>query len=393
MTGRHAITWKTYALCSLFWLPVLSGVVSRLTKQSVWFADYGATACAAEKWLQGAPIYDPALSCPGITLSAYIYHPWIAQLFSMPLSYLGQDNLRLAYAVVFASAVLSLIWFIVGRRSAAPRRQRAWFGAFIVGSAVYWGNLAVLAHALIAASATFLRRWPIILVGAIAAAMVLKPLFITFSAIFLLLPRPLWQRIAYTAATAFLGGLPSLLFLYQGGEMAREWSALVSHFVLIDRNGDAFLGWVAILGGDVTARWTMIAYVAFAGLVTACMMVLAEALDLDLESRVMLGLSLGVLLNPRLMGQDFWLMGPGILAVAAAVSAQAPRLGGMVERAILTLCVVALIGNLADLADYLTKLVVLSFVVLLIAVAGWAAFRRRAELGAIKRSLMQGAQT
>jgi hypothetical protein len=383
-------TWKTYAICALFWLPLLSGVVSRLVKDSIWLGDYGATACAAEKWLQGGRIFDIDLACPGITLSMYIYHPWIAQTFSVPLRYLGQDNMRIAYAVVFALAVAALLWVMVGRRSTAPRRKRAWFGGFMVGSAIYWGNLAVLPHALIGLSATMLRRWPIFLMLAIAIGMIMKPLFIAFVAVFLLLPKPLLTRIGYAAATAILGGLPSLWFLYQGGALAEQWAALVAQVVYVDRPGDAFLGWVSMFGGDVAARATMIGYVVFAGVITACAMLIAEGLELDVESRAMLGLSLGVLLNPRLMSQDFWMLGPGLLAVIVALSARAPNLGATLERIVLGLCIVALIGNLADLADYLTKIVTLCFTLMLVFVAAWTVRDRRNALASLWGALIKG---
>ncbi len=391
--GAKDVSWKTYAIAALFWLPLLSGVISRFVNQSRWFGDYGAVACAAERHLQGAPIYDAALACPGMHTAVYIYHPWVAQAFAYPMDALGRSGLLLAYTPIFVAAVAFMVWLMIGRRGTAERRKRAWFGAFLTGSAVYWGNVAVVLHALIAFSATMLRRWPIALVLAIALAMLVKPLFAVFCMIFVLMRRPLVQRALYALAAVALGLAPSVWALVYGGELAQQWRELVEYVVYIERSGDAYLGWMSALGAEMSSPAVTIGYLAYAGLIAVAGMILAEGLELCDEDRVMLVLALGLLINPRLMSQDYWLLGPGLLALTTVLSQRAPAAGRLFERALLWLCVLALIGNLADLADYLGRVATLGLVLTVLAATGWTLHARRGNLGALWPGLLRSRQT
>ena len=384
---------KTLALTALFWLPLLSGVLSRAFKLSKWFGDYGAIACAAEKHLIGEPIYDRALECADVHNVVYVYHPIIAETFAWLLERLGQSGLLMAYAGVFAAAVAALIWIAIGRTGRGPRSKRAWFAAFITGSAIYWGNIAVILHALLGVFALTLRRRPSLLVLAIAVAVVVKPLFAGFAVVFLLMRRRLFARALYALAAVALGAAPSVWTLWQGGELAVQWRALIEYYVYIDRPGEAYLGWMSAIGAPVASLGVSIGYLAFAGAMALAGIVLAEGLELDDEARVLLGLSLGVLLIPRLMAQDYWLLGPGLLALAAAISEKAPGAGRLLERALLSVCVLALVGNLADLADYTSRLATLSLSLIVVCTAAWALVAGRANLARIWGGLIKGSST
>lgn len=363
--------WSAYALGFLFWLPLLSGVVSRLTKQSNWFGDYGAIACASEKLLQGAPIYDRELSCPDVHGVVYVYLPIVAEIFAAPLRVLGQTGLFWAYAALFIVSCLALIWIMIGRASPVSRAQRSRFAAFLTGSAIYWGNIAVPLHALIGLIAITLRKRASLLVLAIALAAAVKPLFLTFAVIFLLREWPFWRRCLYTLATLILGLAPTALFILNGGALAEQWRELVAYFVYVDRPGEAFFGWLTLLGLPIATPGAALSYVAFAALVTLAGIGLAEGVKLDGEARTLLGLSLGVLLLPRLMPQDFWLLGPGLVALAATLSERDAGAGKALHRVLLALCIITLIGNMADLADYTTKLATFGLVLTLIIAAAY----------------------
>lgn len=390
-TDAASTARKTFALAALFWLPLLSGVLSRVFKQSNWFGDYGAVACAAEKHLLGQPIYDRQLACPDLFSAIYIYHPAVAEAFSWPLARLGQEGLLLAYLPVYVAAVASLIWIMIGRRQPATRSKRAWFAAFITGSAIYWGNIAVVLHALIGVFAIVLRKRPSLLVLAIALAMVVKPLFAGFAAVFLLMRRGLVARICYAAAAVALGLAPSIWTLWQGGELAEQWRALVGYAVYVETRGDSYLGWLSLIGAPIASMGAVAGFLAFASAMTLAGIVLAEGLELDDEARALLGLSLGVLLIPRIMSQDYWLLGPGFVALAAAVSARAPRAGRLLERALLAICVFALIGNLADLADTTSRLATLSLSLIVLCAAAWTLIAGHGNMARMWSNFIGGA--
>lgn len=378
-----SVTWKTYALAALFWLPLLSGVISRFVNQSRWFGDYGAVACAAEKYLLGERIYDQNLDCPGMHEAMYIYHPWVAQAFAVVRDALGRDGMLYAYLPIFAAAVLFMVWVMIGKRGTAERRKRAWFGAFLTGSAIYWANVAVVLHGIIVFCATVLKRWPIFLMLAIALAMIVKPLFAVFCMVFMLMNRPLFQRALFSLITVVLGLAPSVWALLYGGELAAQWRELVEYVIYIDRPGEAYLGWMSALGADMNSLGVTIGYLAYASVITIAGIVLAEGLELSDEDRALLGLSLGLLINPRLMSQDYWLLGPGLLAVTTIIGLRSANAGKLFERALLWLCITILIANLADLSDYLSRVVSLGLVLTVLAAAFWTLQSNRWNIAAM----------
>jgi len=364
--------WQPYGIAFHFMLPVISGVVDRLIEPSRWFRDYNAVACGAEKWLQGLPIYDINLACEGIDPMPFVYHPWVAQAFAWPLSMLGQDNLRLAFIVVYVAALLALGWLIFGRKSPTPRTRRAWFAAFMAGSTVYWGNIAIVLHALIGVIAIQLRKRPSLLVLAIALAAIVKPIFLTFVVVFLVAPLPLWRRAACALAAIILGAAPTAHFVLTGGEMVQQWRDLLAHFVYIGKPGDAYLGWLNMVGlpGDTTAA--TIGYLAFASLATIAAIFVAEKLNMPDDERAALGLSVAVLCIPRLMSHDMALLGIGFASMLTAIIAANASAGKWFGRALLGICIVALIGNLADLADWTTRICTFLLALTLFAAAIWA---------------------
>ncbi|MDX2277810.1 MAG: hypothetical protein NW206_20350 [Hyphomonadaceae bacterium] len=383
--------WKSYAIGFLFWLPLLSGVVSRFKKSSQWFGDYGAVACAAEKWLQGGQIYNRELDCPNVHEVVYVYHPAIAQVFSYPLSVLGQQGMFWAYAALFALSVTALIWLMIGRGAKKTRKRSSRFAAFMTGSAIYWGNIAVIFHALIGVVAVGLRKRPSLLVLAIALAALVKPLFLTFAAVFVLAPWPFWRRALYTLAVVVLGAAPSLYFLQYGGELATQWRDLISYFVYVDRPGAAFFGWLDLIGQPIDTPAAAIAYLGFAAIMCVAGLIIVEGLNLDGEARTLLGLSLGIILIPRLMSQDFWLLGPGLATLAVALLDRHARAGKAFSLALLSICVFALLANMADFADLGVPLAVFALALTFIAAAGFVL--TQSSLGAILGSFWRGAPT
>lgn len=352
-TPKQNGAWKSYAIGFLFWLPLLSGVVSRFKKTSEWFGDYGAVACAAEKWLQGEPIYNRALGeeCPAVHNVVYVYHPAIAEAFANALSVLGHQGMFWTYAAVFALACASLVWIMIGRGDKETRRRSNRFAGFLTGSAIYWGNIAVVGHALIGIAAVVFRKRPSLLVIAIALAALAKPLFLPFAAVFVLAPWPFWRRALYTLAAIALGAGPSAYFLQYGGELATQWRDLISYFVYIDRPGAAFFGWLDLIGQPIDTLGASAAYLGYAALMCVAGLILAEGLDLNGETRALLGLSLGIMLIPRLMSQDFWLLGPGLATLAVALIERHARAGKALSLALLSICIFVLLANLADFAD------------------------------------------
>ena len=391
MTGeRKQARWQPFAISLLFFLPVISGVVNRLTEPSRWFRDYNAMACGAEKWLEGALIYDRELSCAGIDAMPFVYHPWVAQAFAWPLDILGQQGLVLAYAGIYFAAIAAIFWLIIGRSAPTPRTRRAWFAGFMTGSTVVWGNIAIIVHALIGVIAIGLRKRPSLLVLAIAFAAIFKPVFLTFAAIFLVAPLPLWRRIAYGVAAIALGAAPTAYFVLTGGEMVEQWRELLAYWVYVGKPGDSYLGWLNMIGLSGESIAASLGYLAFAGVVVLAAIIIAEGLDMPGDERAALGVSIGVLAIPRLMSHDMMLLGLGFAATLTAISAASDGAGKWFGRALLAICILALVGNMADLADYTTRICTLLLAIYLVVAACWVMTARRFGAGALLRAVWSG---
>jgi hypothetical protein len=97
-----------------------------------------------------------------------------------------------------------------------------------------------------------------------------------------------------------------------------------------------------------------------------------------------------VLIMPRLMSQDLWLLGPGLVTMAVLIAARAPNAGKWLERALLACCIVALVGSLADLGDESARLGTFGLALTVVAAACVAASLGRLSLPALWARLWSG---
>ena len=320
----------------------------------------------------------------------FVYHPWVAQAFAWPLDLLGQQGLVLAYAGIYFAAIAAIFWLIIGRSAPTLRTRRAWFAGFMTGSTVVWGNIAIIVHALIGVIAIGLRKRPSLLVLAIAFAAIFKPVFLTFAAIFLVAQLPLWRRIAYGVAAIALGAAPTAYFVLTGGEMVEQWRELLAYWVYVGKPGDSYLGWLNMIGLPGENAAATLGYLAFAGVAVLAAIIIAEGLDMPSDERAALGVSIGILAIPRLMSHDMMLLGLGFAATLTAISAASDGAGKWFGRALLAICVTALVGNMADLADYTTRICTFLLAIYLVVAAFWVMTARKFGAGALLRAVWSG---
>jgi hypothetical protein len=179
----------------------------------------------------------------------------------------------------------------------------------------------VIAHGAIAAAALVLEAQPWALIVAIAVAATIKPVFLTYLAIPLLAPGRFWRRVFRCGVGVVLGLLPTVLFMVFGGASFFEWQALLHHFVLDTTPGVGFLGWLSF--ANLNDLGLGMAWAAFAALLVGASLIIAEKGDVSRRGRIWLGLTVATLLNPRLMSEDLFLLGPGLVVAAEALGAAA----------------------------------------------------------------------
>ncbi len=364
----------------LFILPFLFGIGGKLYRSRLWFGDYQAMACAGEKVQAHQPFYDIHLSCPGMHASSFVYIPAIADLFAGLERLIGEPGVFGLYLLLFVAGLAVLV---AGPLRWAPGtwRDKLPFTVFIGGSAVMWGNVAVPLHALILGAALCLESAPWLFVAAVVLAAAVKPVFLTYLAVVLLTRRSWLQRMVLITTGVAAGLAPTLWFAFSDPGTAFQWAQLLSHFVYDVTPGSGFYGWLSFLGARSDTLLAQASYLVYAGVLAFSALYAAFRLKLDDQSRLWLGLSVATLLIPRIMSQDVFLLGPGLVLVARhaadlADSRAAPE--GRLTRALLRhgpavvwgLCLMALVFGTVEHSRYSTPLALLGFSLYLIALGG-----------------------
>ncbi len=352
-------SWPPILRHVLYAAPLWSGLVGRALRGRVWFPDYRAVACGAQRYADGQALYSPT-PCADPQAAAFVYGPWIARLAAGLTRLAGEGGLFALYVALFIAAIGFLVWLLTLRRATPGGQEpRAAFLSFIIGSAVSTGNVALPAQAAIAAAGLALKRAPWLLVAAIAAAAAIKPVLLTYVAVIVLMRRSLAWRGLACAVAAGAGLAPMALFALHGGPLFQAWRDLLGHFVYQVTPGEGLFGWMGLLGVSAAGPAGALAAMAWALCVTLCGLAVAERGRLDDEARLWLGFACAVLANPRLMSEDLFLLGPGLLACAQAVATFRPQAGRWAAGAVATACGLALIGNLVDLSSLTTPLATL----------------------------------
>ncbi|OXE34970.1 MAG: hypothetical protein CGW95_16720 [Phenylobacterium zucineum] len=340
-------TWATVGLVALFTLPSTTGIIGRLAKGGHWFADFEAMACAGQRALAGRAMYDLNLSCPGMQATPYVYPPATAHLLAAMQRAIDFTATAAVYgALYWLAAGFLLATSLWGIRAKGSLSDRAPYLALISGSALSWGNVAVVVHGAVAAAALLVSAnlWVLSLV--IAASAMIKPVFLTYIVILLLARQPLWKRLAASGVSVMVGLAPTVWFVLTDPGTAEAWRSVLTHF-LVDAHGVSFFGWVSLLGMDIRNSLVIPAYLVFAAAIMAAGLVICEAHDLDTLSRAWIGMTAATLLNPRLMSQDLLVLGPGIIALIAAAGGVRPGSELMLRRMTIGICGLTLVLTVA----------------------------------------------
>lgn len=352
----------------IFSLPVLTGLVNRVVRGGAWFTDYGALVCGAERVRTGAGLYDQAIACADPNAAAFVYGPWVAKAFAATLQMFGHLGLIGLYIVLYVGAAALMVWAACLRAETpgAPR-DRARFMAVVSGSAVTTGNIALPLHAAVAAAGLVFARAPWLFVLVVALAGLVKPVFLTYLAVVVLARRSLAWRGGALAIGLGLGLAPTLVFTSSGGPEVTAWRELLSHFVYRVTPGDGLFGWLTLAGVPTDGASGAATALLWAALVTFCGLVIAERGGLLDEQRLWLGFACAVLANPRLMSEDVFLLGPGVLVAVSAIRGRRPKVALWAGRAAISACVLSLAGHLLDFADYGSPLGMLALGLTLVA--------------------------
>lgn len=347
--------WQKIGLILLFFGPLISGVLGRIIKGRPVYngEEFETLLCAGARAADGETMYPAAksFSCAQYdTTASYLYIPWPAEGLHGLVSMLGAPIVTGVYAVVYFTAIFAAIWISTFRRLPyATVMERVPFAGMLTGSIILWGNVAGFIYGLIALVALIAHRLPLLFVGVIGFAGSLKQVWLCLLTVVLFLPRPWWQRLSLFAVGAFIGLLPTLLFVTSGSTEVQAWIDILHFYAVEDLPGQGFLGWLRLLGVGHDSALNTWLWLPFATLMVGSGLGIVEKFKLTAKQRVWLGLAIGSLLIPRVVSYEFFLFAPGmVLVIHCARDAGKKWISWLVYGA----CALTLLFNIGDLGDF-----------------------------------------
>jgi hypothetical protein len=310
----NAFDWlksKTQKKSSLYWLiflslfPLIAHIVGRIVKQKWWLNDFDALICGADYLRRGLSPYEVKPFCDGLLAPPYVYAPQVAEFWVPIINSFGLIGTKAIYMIFIIPVMGVILWYAL-RKTFADLALRWRIIGFCVlsGSALSCGNIIFVFHALAIVCGLRLAktRWPFLLV--VLAGSLIKPVFLTYLIVFIYQNKPFMSRISVALIGAVLGLAGYAYIISTAGPYYAEWQQLVDRIVLKEQPGYGFFGWVAVIGLEATHPISLIGFGLYFVALAMGGFILVEVASLDDDRRLLLGLGMAQLLNPRLMAYD-----------------------------------------------------------------------------------------
>jgi hypothetical protein len=307
---------RSDAIWLILWsAPMWTGIVGRIGRPNAFMDDYGAMACAGERAAAHQALYITNAQCPGFHASSYVYPPWVADVFGWLIGRAGLSPLFWIYSAIFVAATVWLLWAAILRRLPFTTfRERVPFMGFVSGNPPAHGNIAIIVYAAVIGTGLGFGADSLPFAALVAAAAMVKPIYLTLLAMTAYAPGPLWRRGALIGAAA----IAPVAMSFMGGPDIEYWRTFTLN-VVGHWPGGGFLEWLKDVGLTQTAVVAPL-YLLYAAVLFVSGLVVAEVAKLSREARLWLGAVVGVLLIPRLSAYDLLALGPGLLAAQGAVA-------------------------------------------------------------------------
>jgi hypothetical protein len=336
-----------YALIFFAFYAPLSYILGRLAKGKGWLNDFDAFLCGGDYVHRGLSPYTLQPVCEGLNPAPYVYAPQWAQGLAPLIDSFGIMPIKAVYAVFYIAGLALL--FVYGLKFAAPRLPkhiRLMAFCLLTGSSIQSGNLGIMCHVIVLAAALQLekRRWPF--VASVVLVSLLKPVLLTYLVVLLLQDRPLRSRLIFAAAGAVAGLGGAWLMLKGAGAFAAEWQGMLQALVITDQPGSGFFGWLGWggLSGSSPAGIGLFGLYFIAMLCAG--LLIAERATTSAGERLILGLGMAALINPRLMDYDMLGLPLSLAMLPVLASGLQDRLKYWVNNGFVGIYLVCLILNL-----------------------------------------------
>ena len=382
MTGRP---WRLWLFGFLFLFPTIGNLMARITKHGKWLNDYDAIACGAHSLSLGQSPYSLAPVCAGLHPSAFVYAPQVAALFVPFVNAFGTVGSRMAYLVPLVPLTALVLWYMLAKAyPRSPWQFRLMTMAAINGSAIICGNIGFLLHGLVIAGALMIRRSRIPFIAAVALAAMVKPVFLTYLVVLAYEDRKLWLRGATLAAGAVVGLAAVALVMVTAGPLGPAWHASLSSVVMHDQPGISFLALTSALGLGTTTPAALVLLAVYTVIMALGGLVLAEWGGLTAQERVMVGIGIAQLVNPRLQDYDMYMLAPFIATVVMMSQPMGEKTFTWVSWIFAGVLIVGVLQNIFELRFlHRAPLTVFVYSLLTLYVAGRLALQHQARIRAL----------
>lgn len=318
---RHITTPQGVgAYIFFFTLPLSGGIIGRIVKDRPWLIDYDAYACAAETIGRGLSPYSLHPACAGLHPTPYVYAPQIAESLWPVISFMGHGPAKLFYMLAIFAALLYIGWVgMLKTFPKAPPLLRIPVYAVLTGSSLASGNIAIILHALILLGLFQMdkRRWPF--VAAVIFAALFKPMMLTCLLVLLYQDRPFLSRLRYGIGAGLLGTGVCAALLLGAGEWSGAWHASINQIVLSEQPGIGFFSWLRWLGIDSTSRLSLVFAGLYMSLLSLMGLFMVEFGRMNADERLIFGLGVAQLVNPRLMDYDILYIAPCLVLMLSLI--------------------------------------------------------------------------
>ncbi|ESQ79767.1 hypothetical protein AEYBE204_07950 [Asticcacaulis sp. YBE204] len=273
--------------------------------------DADAVICAAQAVAAGYSPYAEGVACPGLAPAPFVYAPQIAHALAPLVDALGALEARNLYlCALLLPTTLFLIWFALFRANPDLPRHYRWL-AFAALSPMTFvcANIGIVMHGSVLASLLLFRqRWPFVLVVLICTY--IKPTFMGYFVVLLMENRPLGACMRRFVFACVAGVSTVLLTIHGAGESRAAWRQALNGVAIEAQPGLGLFARLSWLGIDTGSPAALGIGLIFIAAMIMAGVVIARTGNRSEDHRLILGMGVAVLCNPRLMDYDMVLLVP-----------------------------------------------------------------------------------
>jgi hypothetical protein len=231
-----------------------------------------------------------------------------------------QRRFGITSELFLTGAIYCVLLALVLRRLLCEDGRLALRAPFLVGNsaaALYTGNISLIFHAGIFLLATEFPTAPVVLVPLVVLAAIFKPIFVVYAGLFLFTCRPWQERMLFSGLTLVAVAAYFIVFAVTDADTFFEWTRAASVAGLTHDRGHGIFA-LPLVDQVSDGRALGLIYLIFAATLGSAALAMAQLWLRDPVERVSFGITVCILLYPRIMSYDHFTLPFGIATALAA---------------------------------------------------------------------------